>query len=100
MNDQNPTVDTTDLEKLKKRVAALESSMYKRQFIVPDFLKSKKAWAAIIGTIGGVLALFGIDGLSETQLAAALSPLVAYIIGQGIADTGKEKAKIEQQGTT
>lgn len=56
--------------------------------------------AAIIGTIGGVLALFGIEGLSETQLAAALLPLVAYIIGQGIADTGKEKAKIEQQGAT
>lgn len=92
-------IDDRKLEDLQRRISAVEDRL-QRSSRLPSFLKSKKAWTAIIGTVGGVSALFGFDNLSSTELATALSPLVAYIIGQGIADNGKEKAKIEGQAVT
>lgn len=62
-----------------------------------DALKSKKLITAILASI---LAFYGVmNGWSVDQIAAVIGPLMTYIIGQGIADTGKEKAKIEQQYT-
>ncbi len=57
--------------------------------------KSKKFWAMLIA----VLAAIG-SGFTETQawsivVPEALGLVMAYIMAQGIADAGKEKAKIE-----
>lgn len=95
-NNNSSAINGRELEDLKRRISAVEDR-FNQSSRLPSFLKSKKAWTAIIGTAGGVSALLGFDNLSSTELATALSPLVAYIIGQGIADNGKEKAKIEKQ---
>lgn len=62
-----------------------------------DILKSKKFQAALIGLIVIVAKEF-VPALDEVSITEMLMTLVAYIIGQGIADHGKEKAKIEKNG--
>ena len=57
-----------------------------------DFFKSKKALTAIAATIVALGATLGWD-VSTEELMPILTPLMAYIVGQGIADHGKEKAK-------
>ena len=64
---------------------------------IADLLKSKKALTAIAGVIIAIAAKAGLD-MSTDELMPILSPLMAYIVGQGIADHGKERAKIEKQG--
>tara|TARA_Y100000310_G_C20079909_1_gene533322 strand:+ start:158 stop:421 length:264 start_codon:yes stop_codon:yes gene_type:complete len=58
-------------------------------------LSSRKLWAAVIGCL--VIAIgsqFGLDEATATKLAGMVS---AFIIGQGIADAGKERVRIEAQ---
>jgi hypothetical protein len=59
-----------------------------------QILSSKKVVLALVaGATAGVAKLgFAVD--SET-VALIVSPLIAAIVGQGIADHGKEAAKIE-----
>ena len=52
---------------------------------------SKKFLTALTGVLVVVLENFGVPIPEE-----ALVPLVAYILGQGIADHGKERAKVAQ----
>ncbi len=59
---------------------------------MPDILLSKKFQAALVGVAAVVLAEF-VPGLQEAELVAVLTPIVAYIIGQGLADLGKEAQK-------
>ncbi len=62
-----------------------------------DLLKSKKFIAACVGVVGVVLSiLLGKLGLAitDTQVIEFLAPIIGYVIGQGIADHGKEAAKI------
>lgn len=59
-----------------------------------ELLKSKKFQTAVISVIVMVAAKAGLDLDTENLLAIA-SPLIAYILGQGVADFGKERAKIE-----
>jgi uncharacterized membrane protein len=55
------------------------------------FWKSKKWWAAIIGVaIPLILKEFGIF-LTPDEVVAIITPITAYILGQGIADVGKLK---------
>ena len=61
-----------------------------------DMLGSKKATAMIVGFLVGLGGKYGLD-LPPEELTAILSPVLAYILGQGIADVGKEKARIEQE---
>ena len=35
--------------------------------------------------------------ISTEELMPILAPLIAYIVGQGIADNGKERAKVEAE---
>jgi len=60
-----------------------------------ELLKSKKFQTSIVGVLVGVLSHFGLD-LDAGALLAIMSPLLASIIGQGVADVGKERAKIEK----
>jgi uncharacterized membrane protein (DUF441 family) len=59
-----------------------------------DLIKSKKFQAAAVGVIVAIAGKAGLD-LDEASLLTILSPILAYIAGQGLADIGKEKAKIE-----
>lgn len=59
-----------------------------------DLLKSKKFQAALAGVLV-VIAKHFIPDLDETSVQQILAVLLAYIVGQGIADHGKERAKVE-----
>ncbi len=63
---------------------------------VPKILKSKKAQAMIVGLI---LTLFhntlGIE-LDPVEVGEIVALIVAYIIGQGVADVGKERVRAER----
>ncbi len=63
---------------------------------INDMLKSKKAIAMIAGLVVSFAGKYGLQ-LPIEELTAVLSPVLAYIVGQGVADVGKEKARIEQR---
>ena len=63
---------------------------------IVDLIKSKKALTAIAAVIIAVAAKAGWD-VSTDELMPILTPLMAYIVGQGIADHGKERAKVEKE---
>ena len=51
----------------------------------------------IVGLLVSGAGKYGLEIPTE-ELTTVLSPLLAYIVGQGIADVGKEKARIEKAG--
>lgn len=54
-------------------------------------LTSRKFWAAVVGFITAILIAFKIDNLTVEQVTtviSALGVLVAYILGEGLADSG------------
>lgn len=59
----------------------------------------KKLSAAIAGVIVSLAAFAGLD-LDVEQVATVIAPIVAYIVGQGIADNGKEAAKANVSNVT
>jgi len=61
---------------------------------MPDIFKSKKFWVAVVGAIAEVLFV-QFDFPTESTITIG-GIIIAYIFGQGIADHGKEKAKIEK----
>ena len=61
---------------------------------ISDLVQSKKALIAIATMLAGGLAHLGWN-MSPADILPILSPLMAYIVGQGIADHGKERAKVE-----
>jgi uncharacterized membrane protein len=63
--------------------------------VLRDLFSSKKAVAAM-ASIGVIVAnSVGLTALSETALTMILATIATFIFGQGLADFGKEKAKIE-----
>jgi len=60
--------------------------------VLKALLASKKFTAMIIG----IIATFMSDrfGLPKEQMIQVIGLIISYIIGQGIADHGKEAAKI------
>ena len=66
--------------------------------ITAQFTFSKKAIAMIVGLVVGPIVGFGDElglDLDPAELTAVLSTLLVYILGQGVADAGKEQAKIQ-----
>ena len=61
--------------------------------MLKTLLTSKKFLAALSATIVAALAKVGLD-LDDSAVLLIVSPLMAYIVGQGIADHGKERAKV------
>lgn len=59
-----------------------------------DLLKSKKFQAALVGLIV-VILLHTFPQLPEEAISEVVALIVAYIFGQGVADFGKEAAKIK-----
>ncbi len=59
--------------------------------------KSKKLWVSVLGVLVPVAnALFG-WGLVLEEILGITSPMMAYVIGQGIADTGKEAVAVKKK---
>jgi hypothetical protein len=63
---------------------------------------SKKAVAALVGFVMNLAAPFarkhGLEGvLTPDAVTSATAMLGTYMLGQGIADHGKEKAKVEAE---
>lgn len=68
--------------------------------VLKDLLGSKKAIASLAAVIVDLVIAFGVpmDMQAKTSLIGAISGLAAaYVIAQGIADAGKEKAKVESK---
>ncbi len=61
-----------------------------------DQLKSKKFSALIVGVIVTLGARYGLR-LDPLTVGYIVSLFIAYIGAQGLADKGKEAAKIEKQ---
>lgn len=53
-------------------------------------LQSRKLWTAVLGA--AVVALAGQLGLDEVATTKIVGLLMAYLVGQGIADHGAGKA--------
>ena len=58
--------------------------------ILKSLFGSKKFTVAFAATVVWAVSLAGFDVSPET-IGAILSPLYAYVLGQGIADAGKAK---------
>ena len=67
---------------------------------IPNVLRgligSKKAITTFAGLAAGIgTYIFGGNNISTEELMTLMSPVLAYVLGQGIADHGKEAAKIK-----
>lgn len=60
-------------------------------------LGSKKFVTACIGVLVALAAKVNWH-LQVSEVMAVVSPLIAAVLGQGIADAGKERAKVEKAG--
>ena len=60
--------------------------------MIPDILKSKKGQAFLAGVI--LLVCKDLIGLSPEDAEKIVGLVMAYVVGQGISDHGKEAAKI------
>lgn len=63
------------------------------QVTIPALLQSKKFIAAALATVVSYLAIR--DGMTREQIAFVVGPLLVFIGAQGVADIGKESAKVE-----
>lgn len=63
---------------------------------IRDLFNSKKFLVSLLTVILAIGSKFvpELADLDPVELVTLLSPLIAYIIGQGIADSGKEAAKL------
>ena len=59
-----------------------------------ELFKSKKFQASLVGLIVALVGEIGLN-LDEQALLTVLSPILTFIVGQAMADIGKEKAKAE-----
>jgi len=56
------------------------------------FWHSKKFWASVAGAAVPILNHFFDLGLTPEVVLQTIGPIAAYILGQGLADLGKNKA--------
>ncbi|MDE2645281.1 MAG: hypothetical protein OXI05_05530 [Bacteroidota bacterium] len=61
-----------------------------------DLFKSKKAIATIMGLLVTLLEGVGLD-IPQDTLVAVVGLIAVYVVGQGVADHGKEKEKVRIQ---
>lgn len=65
--------------------------------VIRDLLASKKFLVSLVGVLVWALAKVGFS-VDSDALLLVLSPFYAYVLAQGIADHGKEAAKVTQGG--
>lgn len=94
--------DKTEIEELKDSIASIKDELKKMNKNLESgnplaaIFKSKKG-LALVAAIGlTALKQFGVD-IDNQEFIGILSLLGVYITGQGIADHGKERAKIENK---
>lgn len=63
--------------------------------LIRELLASKKFVTSLLGCVIAVMVKAGIPATSVDELLAIVSPFLAYVGAQGLADMGKEKAKAE-----
>lgn len=63
--------------------------------VIRSLLGSKKAVTAIAAILFTIANSLGITAVSEESLTMILGICGTFIMGQGLADLGKEKAKVE-----
>ena len=56
------------------------------------FWHSKKFWAAVVAAGVPILNHLFKAGLTQDVVMQIVGPIVAYILGQGLADLGKNKS--------
>ncbi len=64
-------------------------------------LTSRKFWAAVAGFVSMLMIFFGKDAGTAQQITALImagASLIAYIVGEGLAD-GKNKEETENEKT-
>jgi hypothetical protein len=62
--------------------------------MLKGFIASKKAAAMVAGIL---MSAFGKKvGLDESAVTSIVATIIAYIVGQGVADMNKEAAKIKE----
>lgn len=64
--------------------------------LVRDLLRSKKARMALLGLLATVAVRYGLDPELIEEVAGIF---IAYLLGQGVADAGKERAIVERAPT-
>ena len=64
--------------------------------IVKELLQSKKFVAVLISITVWLAGYVGLD-VDPIALAPIFATVIAYIVGQGLADHGKEAEKLRQQ---
>ena len=62
--------------------------------VLKDLLASKKFLATLVGILSILIGKIGWNVPDET-LTQLVALVASFVVGQGIADFGKEKAKIE-----
>lgn len=62
--------------------------------MIKEAARSKKFIITVAGVITAAAMKIGLE-LPTEAVATILAPAIAYILGQGWADTGKEAARIE-----
>lgn len=102
-NKQVAHLLATQNDKLDAQAAQIEAlvskinSIAKKKSPVRDLFRSKKAIATIVGLLAPILLnVFGLD-LSTEEVTAFVGLIAAYVVGQGVADHGKEKEKVRVQ---
>lgn len=64
-------------------------------------LTSRKLWAAIAGFVSGLMIYFGRSESEATQVAALImagASVIAYCVGEGLADNGNGTIYIPEAG--
>lgn len=64
--------------------------------LIKQLLASKKAIAMIAGVIVAAVGRIGLE-LPTDAVTQIVAPIVAYILGQGLADAGKEAMKLDAE---
>ena len=66
-------------------------------------LSSRKFWAAVVGFVTAVLAVFGLGENEVAQIVAIITAgatLIAYIIGEGLVDAAAAQNKTPETTET
>lgn len=66
-------------------------------------LTSRKFWVAVVGFVTPLLIAFGISENQTAQVASIImagGTLISYIIGEGMADSGRVKSETKSTVTT
>ena len=88
-------------ERLEGMNMAVPTSGLTIKGMIGSLLTSKKFAGLVVGLCVTGLAYAGMEGPEAEAFAeSAMGMVAAYCVGQGIADHGKERAKIEANGAT